>query len=179
MKYLLLVMFFSSLNWFCIAQRGLNNKDANSIFVEVGGHSRSLYSVNYEHVFSTKFKYIYFTSRIGIGYTPGAGNRDKGTYSKPGVTVPIVFFTLLGRNSHFAQLGIGYTPSFGETFTGVKSTGPVVHMAYESAFSTSLGYRFVDVGGVTAQIFQTAIWTNNPSQKFGYIIGMGIGWNWR
>lgn len=179
MKHIISFTFFyvSSLS-FCFAKCHNADSNTNNLFVEIGGHSRSLYSANYEHKFNTSHKYLAFSARLGVGYTPGTGERDKGTYTKSGITIPFVLSTLVGSRNHFAQVGVSYTPSFGNTFLSVGGKSSIKYQDYESAYIISCGYRYVDVGGFNLQVFPALVFTNNLSRRFGFLFGIGAGWSW-
>src|ERR1044071_5435022 len=43
----------------------------HEIFMELAGHSRSIFSLNYQHLLFNLNNGVFLTLRSGIGYTPG------------------------------------------------------------------------------------------------------------
>ena len=145
--------------------------DRNTLTFEVFGHSRSIFSLNYERLFKLS-PYSSYTFRTGIGYVPGDSIRlvrHKGT-----VTIPLVLTTLVGKKKNYLQLSAGYSASFGESYIDSTYTLPQIHQKFESAFIVSLGYRRMSED-LVIQIFPLLQWTNNPTSKFGFGFGFSIG----
>lgn len=149
-----------------------NNIDNNSVTVEVFGHSRSLFSVNYERLLKLPSDYFFCALRTGVGYSPWVNmnsGRHKGT-----LTVPAVLSLVVGKKKHYAQLCFGYSASFGEDFIDSTTTTPTIYQKFESTYSLSLGYRYM-WNGFVGQAYPLLQWTNNPSSKFSIGGGVSIG----
>jgi len=144
----------------------------NSVFVEVFGHNRGLFSVNYERLFRLTGDFIFYSARTGVGYTPGMDIKDK--HLGGSIYLPIVFSVLAGNKAHYAQLGASYTVAFGHDFIDSTTYPPTVYQKFESAYIISLGYRYMR-RGFMAQLFPLLQWTNNPSSKFTVGFGLSIG----
>lgn len=144
----------------------------NSLTAEIFGHSRSLLSSNYERLFKLSPNYLFYTVRTGVGYTPGVNirlERHKGVFA-----IPLVFSLLAGKEKHFAQLSLGYAASFGEDFIDSTTTTPTIYQRFESAYSLSIGYRYM-WNSFIVQIFPLLQWTNNISNKFSAGFGLSMG----
>jgi len=157
------------------SQIGVNRNTfyKNSIFCELIGHSRSLLSVNYEKISNLYENVFFYTSRLGIGYTPGLkikSEKHSGT-----ISVPAVLSLLVGKKNSYAQLGVGYAASFGQDFVDSTSTPPSIYQKFESSYTISIGYRYMDSNGLVAQIYPLLQWTNNSSSKFNVGFGLSIG----
>lgn len=173
-KMLSIFLFFLLDNHIAFGQDVTKNNfvDRNSFTVEVFGHCRSIFSANYERLFNISPNYYFYTVRTGIGYSPGVNigsERIKST-----VTVPFVFSILAGRKQNFAQLSASYAASFGHDFIDSTIAPPAIYQKFESAYSLSLGYRYM-WNDFVAQAFPLIQWTNNPSAKFSVGFGVSLG----
>ena len=157
------------------AQINLNENEhiKQSLFCEVAGSSRSIISLNYERIFYIpKVENLYLSIRTGLGYTPGIKSKNlKGTTS-----VPATVSFLYGRK-HFVVLGIDYTSTFGQDFVDTTYTPAKLYLKYESSIILNLAYRYMQYKGVMFEITPVSlIWTNNPSSKFIWGFGFGVGY---
>ena len=150
----------------------LNRKNKNAFTIEVAGHSRGLISVNYERMFFTPVKYIFYGVRTGVGYVPGMNIRDKR--HKGTVTVPLVFSLLVGKKKSYVQLSLGYASSFGHDFIDSTTTTPTVYQKFESVYTIGLGYRFI-WNDFVAQAYPMLQLTSNYYSRFSVGFGVSIG----
>jgi len=144
----------------------------NSAFIEVLGHSRSYISVNYERIFKLPNKHFLYTFRAGAGYAPGETFNEKSYRGT--ITVPVVASFLAGIKHHYAQLGLGYSHSFGDPFIDSTFNPPHINQKHESAYSITLGYRYMGLNVVIAA-YPMLMWTNNPNNRFFWGSGFSVG----
>ncbi|MDI3318349.1 hypothetical protein [Pinibacter soli] len=141
------------------------------VFFGCLGHNRGIISVNYERkIYASKPQTFFYNLSTGVGYTPGGKSYDKQI---PGSCyVPLTMYCLVGKKASFAQIGIGYTAAFGPDFVDSTGAPPVIHKKFESAYTLSLGYRYMNKYGTIIQGYPLLQWTDNPSNEFS--IGFGI-----
>ena len=94
MKYFLtLILFlFFVIKSNCQVIKDLKSYKKNAAFVEVLGHNRGLFSINYERIFNNKN--TLYSIRSGAGFSPGVN--IKGKRLKGSGYFPIVFSILKG-----------------------------------------------------------------------------------
>ena len=149
-----------------------NFYNQQTIFCEVGGHTRSLLSVNYERLFKGPVKNTLWSVRTGIGIAPGESERDI-----PSVTsVPVVLSLLIGKTRHFVDLSVGWTASWGKDKIDSSQRPPQVYQKFESAYVLTLGYRFMKIDNVMFEGAPTVLWTNNPGEKFQWSFTIIVGY---
>lgn len=169
------VLIFFFLNQFSYGQSGdtVRTTCRNAFLGELGGNSRSLMSLNYERLFSLSHETpFYFSLRTGVGYTPGSEDRK----IKTTVSVPLVASLLVGvADKHFMHFALGYTASFGNDAIDSTYSPPRHYQKYERAYIVRLGYRFMERKNVLVEAAPVAIWTNNPTSKFEWSFGIGLG----
>jgi hypothetical protein len=174
MKYIVGIVFiFLFKLTYCQTDSSSRNFQHQAIFVGGLGHSRGLFSVNYEFLFRLRNPFFLLTFSTGIGYTPGINvNNEKlrGTVYIPGVVSAVI-----GKKNHFLQLGAGYTAGFGQGYIDSISRPSVIYQQYESAYIVSAGYRYMNRHGTIVQLYPLFQWTNNPSDRFAVSFGFFIG----
>ncbi len=170
------LVFIASLIFsnYSYSQTKLFEEQKNGVIVEVLGHSHSIVSVNYERfLYKSKKNFFNYTFRAGIGYTPSL--KIKSERLKSFKSLPVAFTALVGKKKHFAQFSIGYTPIFGQNFIDSTTLPPTIFKKFESVYIASLGYRFYDGYGTTAQVFPTLNFSPSNTKKVTFGFGFSIG----
>jgi len=172
-----LVFLFAGYSQYACCQSDTDGaaNSKNTVTAELFGHSRSLISVNYERLTKPFKEYFIFSLRTGIGYSPGL-EVDEERKLKGITAIPVVASLLVGGYDHYVQLGIGYTASFGEDYVDTTVNPEKVYQKFESAYIVSLGYRYMEVDGLTAQAYPMLVWSDNPSSKFSFSFGVALGY---
>lgn len=171
--FAIILFLFPSVRLYCQSAAVPVEYPKNDITVEALGHSRGLISINYERFFKPQMNNFIFSTRTGVGYTPGINIGSKRL--KGSAYVPLVLSALVGKKNHFAQVGVSYTAAFGHDFVDSTTSPPTIYQKFESAYIVSLGYRYMSYHGIVAQIYPLLQWTNNPTSKFAVAFGLSIG----
>ena len=148
-----------------------NFYNRQAIFYELGGHTRSILSCSYERFFKGPVKNTLWSARTGIGISPGESERDI-----PSVTsIPVVLSLLVGKTKHFVDLSVGWTASWGRNKIDSLQSPPMVYQRFESAYVLTLAYRLMKIDHVMFEVGPTALWTNNPGQRFQWSFTIIVG----
>jgi len=143
---------------------------------ELAGHSRSLFSINYERSICN-FKNTFFIAlRTGGGITPPITINEKK--QKPIYCVPVVASLYAGKKHHYLSFGVGYNASFGYNATDSSTNPPTIYQSFESAFIVRMGYRYCDKSGFIVEAYPILQWTNNPSNDFAVGFGLAFGYSY-
>ena len=169
----LIIIIFKSQILFGQFEYYESEANKQSIFVEILGNSRSIISINYERFWGDQeVNKIIFSTRIGVGYTPG--NKVKNL--KGFTSIPLSVSALYGTGKNHIVFGLHYTGTFGQNFIDSSYAPPKYFLNYESAFILSLGYRFMKYKGVMLELCPVSlVWTNNPTSRFMMGFGFSIG----
>ncbi|PKF73502.1 hypothetical protein CW752_14105 [Chryseobacterium sp. PMSZPI] len=169
MKKILFLTFCMSISLLFSQER------KNVVALEFVGHSRALFSANYERLFSfNEDSKILFSARTGVGRSPGY--EVHGEHFKGVTSLPVVLSALYGKK-HFIQAGVGYTALFSEDFIDTSLNPNVVYKKFESNVSVSLGYRLMLDSGLVCQAYPMIVFRDNPQKKFEVSFGVGIGYS--
>ncbi len=140
----------------------------NSIYYDAFGHTRSLYSLNYERSIFQIYNKIHLNGRIGIGYYKYSTNADIVT--DIATIIPAVGLIEYGSKSHFVNLGIGYSASF------IKKKMDSEIPNFDFAFSYSIGYKYMDIDGLFIQIYPVIIQPKISEREMSGGISLGFSW---
>lgn len=146
----------------------------NAISLEAFGHSRGVISLNYERIFNTINNNFFITARTGIGLDPGYDM--EGEKFDRQTTIPIVLSTLFRRKNSFAQFSLSYSVTF---ISGLEDTISVPNQTFErfeSTYSCSLGYRYMEEEGFIAQAYPVFQIINSESIKLNWSFGISVGY---
>lgn len=169
MKKIFVLIFLIS---YCLV---FSQERKNVVGLEVIGHSRAIFSANYERLFYlNEENNILYSVRAGFGRNPGYDVH--GEHFKGVTSVPIVFSALYGKK-HFLQVGLGYTALFSEDFIDTSVNPNLVFQKFESNVSLSLGYRLMLDTGLVCQAYPMIVFRDNPQKKFEVSFGVGIGYS--
>lgn len=172
MKKLLPILFFVS-SFFSYSQ---SNENKNVISAEIFGHSETIFSLNYERIFTNKRSdNLLYSLRLGVGRNPGYDVKEERFN---GITsIPIAFSIFYGKK-HFVQLRTGYTALFSENFVDTSVNPNITYKKFQSDLSVSIGYRLMMNEGLTVQAYPIFIFRDNPTKKNGISFGLDVGYAW-
>jgi hypothetical protein len=145
----------------------------NAINIEGLGHSVSLYSINYEHFFRTKYDHLLLSLKAGIGREPGDSVGRK--YQSGTMNFPFVISGLLRvYKGHYLQVGIGYAASLSKQFIDSSVVPPFTYKPFGSYYTVGIGYRYMSKD-IVFQFYPLFGWTDNRPSNFGISFGLSIG----
>lgn len=155
--------------------QSVSELDKNAVFYEVLGHSRSsIFSFHYERVLLSFDEHMFILNRVGVGIE--SGYVENGKRYNQRTTIPNVMLLLIGKKPNYFQFGIGYSATFTRGLLDNSSTPVQIFPRYDSAYSLSIGYRYMDNGAFVAAY--PLILKNKGDSKLDPNFGLSIGLTW-
>ncbi|WP_445710536.1 hypothetical protein [Flavobacterium sp.] len=140
----------------------------NAVYYDFMGHTRSTYSLNYERYLFKIYKDLHLNARTGIGHYKYYNYENYVTANA--VIIPTAAVLEYGKQNHFFNISGGYSASF------IKMKPESKLPRFDSAYSLSIGYKYITDTGWFFQIYSGIIQPKiSPKES---TLGLSIGGVW-
>lgn len=143
----------------------------NLIYYDLLGHTRSIFSLNYERNILKISNFSHVNIRTGFGIE--GGYKIEGEKYNSSKTIPSAINLLIGKKHHFINLSAGYSMTFTKGLIDESVNPNRIFPRFDSAISFGLGYRFM-YEGVVVEVYPVRI-KPKDAEKYEKSLGLIFG----